>query len=191
MIPVERKPEPLDFDERVRKPGRRWIEKHPTGKPPSYWRRAMRHLREAFHDRCAYTAMWLSAPGTADHFVSQDEDRSLIFEWTNLRYAAGWINSRKSALRAAEVLDPHEVGDGWFEIVLPSCELVMTERCPPEYRARAVTMLERLGLGRGEDVVDYRQEWYQMYEGGDITLDLLERKAPLIARAVRKRQESS
>ncbi len=113
----------------------------------------------------------------------------MIFEWTNLRYAAAWINSRKSALRSAEVLDPHEVGDGWFEIVLPSCEMVMTERCPPDYRVRATTMLTRLGLGRGEEVVEYRQEWYRMYEEGELTLDGLERKAPLIARAVRKQQE--
>jgi hypothetical protein len=33
---------------------------------------------------------------------------------------------------------------------------------------------------------EYRQEWYRMYEEGELTLDGLERKAPLIARAVRK-----
>jgi hypothetical protein len=49
-------------------------------------------------------------------------------------------------------------------------------------------MLGRLKLGKGEDVVEYRLEWYRMYLDGDLTLDGLERKAPLIARAIRKEQ---
>ncbi len=84
------------------------------------------------------------------------------------------------------MLDPFEVGDDWFEIGLPQCELFITERCPPEYRERAQTMLGRLKLGKGEDVVEYRLEWYRMYLEGDLTLEGLERKAPLIARAIRK-----
>ena len=62
----------------------------------------------------------------------------------------------------------------------------MTENCPPHYRERAQTMLVRLKLGKGEDVVEYRLEWYRMYLEGELTIDGLERKAPLIARAVRK-----
>ena len=85
MIGVAPVPEPPDFDARVRTPGRAWLEKGSTAKLPSYWRRAARPLRDGFHGRCGYTAMWLSAPGTADHFVSQDEDRRRIYEWTNLR----------------------------------------------------------------------------------------------------------
>ena len=165
MIPVERVPEPPDFDARVRN-------------APA--------LRVAFKDLCGYTAMWLSAPGTVDHFVSRDEDRSLAYEWTNFRYAAAWINSSKSALRSDQVLDPFEVEQGWFEVLLPSCQMVMTSRCPPELRDRAQTMLKRLRLGDGEDVVRYRQEWYRMYCEGELTLDGLARKAPLIARAIQK-----
>jgi hypothetical protein len=48
-------------------------------------------------------------------------------------------------------------------------------------------MLLRLGLGKGEGVIEYRQEWYRMHEEGELTLDGLERKAPLLARAIRKR----
>lgn len=62
----------------------------------------------------------------------------------------------------------------------------MTERCPPEYRARAETMLVRLGLARSEDVIAYRLEWYRLYLEGEVTLEGLERKAPLIARAIRE-----
>ncbi|HSN98225.1 MAG TPA: hypothetical protein VLS89_08000 [Candidatus Nanopelagicales bacterium] len=189
MIRVAPTPEPAEFDARVRQPGRAWLERSEGRTMASYWRRAARDLRRAFHDRCGYTAMWLSAPGTVDHFVSRDEDRGLAYEWSNLRYAAGWINSAKNTLRAEQVLDPFEVGDGWFEILLPSCQMVMTAQCPPAYRERGRTMLKRLRLGDGEDVVSYRQEWYRMYLEGELTLEGLERKAPLIARAVKRQQE--
>lgn len=188
MIRVERAPEPPEFDARVRKPGQAWLSKNDKESTPGYWRRATRDLREAFQDRCGYTAMWLSTPGTVDHFVSRDEDRTRAYEWSNFRYAAAWINSSKSALRAEEVLDPFEVSDDWFEIILPSCQMVMTERCPPEYQDRARTMLVRLRLGHDEDVVSYRQEWYRMYCEHELTLEGLERKAPLLARAIRKRE---
>lgn len=186
MIRVERVDEPADFDEQVRRRGQAWLAKGDKPNTPGYWRHAVRALRKAFHDRCGYTAMWLSAPGTVDHFVSRDEDRSLAYEWTNLRYAAAWINSSKGALRSTEVLDPFEVEDDWFELKLPQCEIVVTECCPAEHRGRAETMLTRLGLGRGENVVVYRLEWLRMYEEGELTLEGLERKAPLIARAIRK-----
>jgi hypothetical protein len=186
VIRVERAPEPPDFHQRVRVLGNTWLAKGSVANLPSYWRRATRPLREAFGGRCGYTAMWLSAPGTVDHFVSRSEDRALAYEWSNLRYAASWINSSKSDLRADQVLDPFEVGDDWFEIRLPQCEMFLTERCPAEYRERAQTMLGRLKLGKGEDVVEFRLEWYRMFLLGELTLDGLERRAPLIARAIRK-----
>jgi hypothetical protein len=191
VIRVERAAEPPDFDARVRKPGQAWLAKSDTTPTPSYWRRAARDLRRAFKDRCGYTAMWQSSPGTVDHFVSRDEDRSRAYEWNNFRYAAAWINSSKSALRSDQVLDPYEVGDDWFEILLPSCQMIMTERCPPSHHERARNMLVRLRLGHDEAVVSYRQEWYRMYCDGELSLEGLDRKAPLLARAIRKQEAAA
>lgn len=188
MIRVERAPEPPGFEARVRTPGRRWLAL--GGKSaPGYWRRVLHELREAFQDRCAYTATWLSAPGTVDHFVSRDEDRSLTYEWTNFRYAAAWINSSKSALRADQILDPCEIGEDWFEIVLPLCQLRVTERCPEALRGRARFMLSRLGLDHGPNVLPFRKRIYEMHQKG-LALDEVEKLAPLIARAIRKQQAS-
>lgn len=186
MIRVERRSEPPEFDVQVRQPGRRWLE---TGgkSTPGYWRRVVHELRAAFQDRCAYTAMWLSAPGTVDHFVSRDEDRSLAYEWSNFRYAAGWVNSSKSSLRSTQILDPCEIGDDWFEIVLPGCSLRITERCPEEARERARFMLRRLGLDHGPNVIPFRKRIYEMYRKG-LPLDEVEKLAPLIARAIRQQQ---
>ncbi|WP_437898821.1 hypothetical protein [Sorangium sp. So ce124] len=191
MIPFERTPEPADFDIRVRQPGQRWLAEGAAKRMPDYWRRAARDLQAAFKGLCGYTAMWLSAPGTVDHFVSRDEDPSLAYEWSNFRYATASINSSKSALRSDQVLDPFEVGDGWFEVILPSCQMVLTDRCPPEFRDRAQTMLKRLKLGDGESVVDFRQQWYRMYCEGKLSLEGLAHWAPLLARAVRKQREQA
>ncbi|MFB2979418.1 hypothetical protein [Microseira sp. BLCC-F43] len=61
---------------------------------------------------------------------------------------------------------------------------------PPEQRQRADFTLQRLRLRDDERVIRQRQQWYQLYLDGDLTLEGLEKKAPLIARAVRKHQQS-
>ena len=85
-----------------------------------------------------------------------------------------------------EVLDPHEVEDGWFEIELPSLQLRLTDRVPAELRAKAEFTLRRLHLGDDERIVRQRSEWYRMYLDGELNLDGLRKKAPLIAQAVKR-----
>jgi len=185
--------EPADFEQEVRGPGRAWLRKHRgrTTRPPPYWRHCHAQLAAAFEERCAYTAMFLGAPGTTDHFVSIDENRALAYEWSNYRYASAWINSRKQALSSKELLDPFRVGDGWFELLLPSLQLRVSERCPSSQRALAENTLKVLGLRDDERVLRYRRQWLVEYECGDIDLDYLEKKAPLIARAVRRWEEEN
>ncbi|MGE6762786.1 hypothetical protein ACQKGO_32545 [Corallococcus interemptor] len=171
----------------MRVPGRRWLQGNAKSlsRPPAYWRRCNDQLAAAFLERCAYTAMYLGAPGTVDHFISLEEDRRLAYEWTNFRYSAGWLNSRKQALVSARLMDPFEVEDGWFALLLPSLQLQVTERCPPKLRERAAETLRLLGLDHDERVVRYRRQWLEEYERRRVTLDYLEDKAPLVARAVR------
>jgi hypothetical protein len=78
------------------------------------------------------------------------------------------------------------VEDDWFEILLPSLQLVLTDAVPPEERTRAEFTLQRLHLRDDERVIRQRQQWYQLYLDGEITLTGLERNAPLIARAIKK-----
>ncbi len=189
MIRTERAPEPDNFGADVREPGRRWLAEHPTSKSyPPYWRKVSAELEAAFHGRCAYTAMALMGPGTVDHFVSLDEDRSQGYEWRNYRHAAAWMNSKKSALRSDQILDPCEIGEDWFELSLPGCELRVTERCPEALRDRARFMLRRLGLDHGPDVLRCRKKWLELHEKG-LPFVELDARAPLLARAIRKAAE--
>ncbi|MCY1017767.1 hypothetical protein [Pyxidicoccus sp. MSG2] len=185
--------EPADFDAQVRRPGARWLRENPRhpGRPPALWRAFNAELAEAFEQRCAYTAMFLGAPGTADHFVSLEEDRGQTYEWSNLRYSAAWLNSRKQALKSSQLLDPFEVRQGWFELLLPSLQLQVSSLCPPKHRKRAEDTLRLLGLDHDERVVRYRRQWLREYEQGEISLRYLERKAPLVAQAVRRWEEET
>ncbi len=176
--------EPADFDARCRKPGNEWLAAHPGGqRPRDYWSPFKRRLADGFGELCAYAAMY-EPVGTVDHFVSADEDRSLAYEWANYRYASAWINSSKKNTRAAEILDPFLVESGWFRILLPSLQLVTTERIPIAIRPLAESTLRRLHLGDDERVIRQRRAWYKLWQRGELTLVGLRQMAPLIAEAV-------
>lgn len=187
MIPVANPiTEPADFDQRCRKRGLQWLNRNPdTKRPTDYWSEFRAELAVGFHDRCGFGAMWISS-GTVDHFVSCSENRLKAYEWSNYRYLDGWINSSKSKKRSQDLLDPFEVGEGWFEIELPSLQLKLTDAVPPEYRRRADYTLRNLPIRDDERLIRQRRAWYELYEQGKLTLDGLREKAPLIAAAVEK-----
>ena len=55
----------------------------------------------------------------------------------------GKINSGKGTYDD-RILDPFEVDEDWFEIILPSLQLVLTPLVPPEFRDRAEFTLKQL-----------------------------------------------
>jgi hypothetical protein len=118
--------------------------------------------------------------------VSWKEDRSKAYDWSNYRFAAGWINCSKQNLDSNQMIDPFCVGDDWFEILLPSLQLVTTKAVPEGMRERAKTMLTRLHLQDDERVIRVRRRWYELYQDGNLTLEGLRESAPLIAAAVER-----
>ena len=189
MIRFDRLDEPAEFDAKARRPGLRWLEEHPHSKRPrDLWSPFKPDLAAGFGDLCAYSAMY-EPVGTVDHFKSISRNRELAYEWSNLRFASGWINSSKRDVD--QILDPFEIGEDWFEILLPSLQLVLTERVPSELRQRAEFTLERLHLRDDERVIRQRRAWLQLYEQGDLTLEGLHKMAPLIARAVARASGST
>lgn len=183
--------EPENFDAKARQPGNNWLEKNPDKKrPKDYWSQFRSDLADGFGDLCGYTAMYDSTGGTVDHYLSWKYHPHLTYEWSNYRFAFGRVNSSKGTLDN-QILDPFEVEDDWFEILLPSLQLVITDAVPEEKRQKAEFTLKKLGLVKDVWVMRLRREWYQMYIDGDLTLTGLEKKAPLIARAVRKQQANS
>lgn len=190
MMRFDPSPEPEEFDERARQRGQLWLVANPTGRPKDLWSPFRPQLRESFMWLCAYTAMRVEQ-GTVDHFISCDENRSLAYEWSNYRLAQQAMNSSKQNVPGSKLLDPFEVRDEWFEILLPSLQLVLTDAVPPEIKARARFTLERLKLVNGEQVISQRQSWLKLHESGDLPLSGLRKVAPLLARAIEKRDANA
>ncbi|WP_411382056.1 hypothetical protein [Pseudomonas sp. MPB26] len=180
-------PEPEKFDEKCRKPGEVWLKENPTAeRPRDLWSPFRHALADGFDDRCGYAAMYIPS-GTVDHGVSFNEDSSLAYEWSNYRFIDGWINSSKSKQVAADLLDPFEVQEGWFEISLPSLQLVLTDAVPETFKERAENTLKKLPLRDDERILRPRRKWLSLYEKNK-DIDMLREMAPLIAAAVEKKQ---
>jgi hypothetical protein len=187
MIHFERPPQPPKFSERCHQRGNQWLEEHPNVvRPKDYWTEFKPELTDGFSNLCAYTVMY-TPNGTVDHYLSWKNYRHLAYEWTNYRFCAGWMNSSKSNADDT-VIDPFHVQDGWFEIILPSLQLRITDQVPAQLSQKAEYTLNRLHLQDDERVIRQRREWYRMYQEGELTLDGLSMKAPLIAAAVEKQQ---
>lgn len=186
MKRFELQPEPTKWDARCRKRGRKWLREHPGyDRPIDYWTKFENDLRQAFQQLCAYCVMFVMK-ADMDHFVpvahfkkkGKDE---LAYEWSNFRYVEGVLNQRKSDHL---ILDPFEVKDDWFEIILPSLQLLLTDKVPKSKRRKAEFTLKKLGLQDDEVVIRYRQKWFEMYCQRKLDLNGLRDVAPLIARAV-------
>lgn len=186
MIRCSPVPEPAAFCRCARIPGNRWLAAHPhASRPRDYWSPFKGDLAAGFRMLCAYSAMY-EAVGTVDHYVSWHEDRSKAYEWANYRYCAGWINSSKQNKLSSDLMDPFSVEEGWFEILLPSLQLTVSDSIPGGLRQLALDTIDRLHLVHDERIMRQRHAWYRMYLGGKLTLDGLKQVAPLIAAAVER-----
>jgi len=186
MIAVKQVPKPRGFDSRARKPGRAWLKSHPKAKrPKDLWSPFLPDLSAGFAQLCGYAAMLDPTGGTVDHYLSFKNRPDLAYEWSNYRFASQALNASKSTADDA-VLDPFEVGDDWFEIILPSLQLQLSPNVPSKWRRKAEYTLKRLKLRDGERILRWRSAWYEMFRAGKLSLDGLEQVAPLIARAIRK-----
>ncbi len=185
MIHVTPPPEPTDFDRRARQPGQVWLNRNldaddrlPEGKrPPDKWTPFKGQLANGFRNLCGYSAMF-EPVGTVDHYRCCDNHPRRAYDWDNYRYASGWINSSKGKLDD-QILDPFEVQEGWFEIILPSLQLVLSDTIPLERRPKAEFILDKLHLRDDERVIRQRRAWYEMYQAGKLSLVGLEDVAPL------------
>jgi len=187
MIPVAKVKKPRGFDAAVKTPGKKWLKANPDAKrPKALWNRYTSELAEGFSNLCGYAAMLDPTGGTVDHYRSFKNFPELAYEWDNYRFASGTMNSSKRNADDA-VLDPYEVGEGWFEILLPSLQMRVTEAVPAQYRTKAEFTLKQLKLRDGERILRWRQSWYNMYCDGKLTLEGLREVAPLIATAVENR----
>lgn len=157
-----------------------------------YWTKAMPNLHRAYGGLCAYLARYvpLDAPPTTDHFVAlrHGGDPMLAYTWSNYRLASWYANGCKTSSEG--VLDPFEVGDGWFALDLNSFKTIVGPTAPPERREQIERTIDVLGLAKREVAESRRRDaaryWSPPAGTRPIPLWSLEQDAPFLARELRR-----
>lgn len=150
----------------------------------SPWLKFTDDLAEGFAWRCGYAAT-IELQGEVEHYLSKKLHPDKIFDWSNFRYVSGWVNQQKRT-KDEKILDPYQVGDGWFEIQLPSLELVLTDRIPMAERNRAAFTIRSLKLDYGARILRERRHHFRAFLSGAMSLDLVRERMPLLADAIQK-----
>jgi hypothetical protein len=210
LIRVAPADKPAHFDQKVRIPGLRAIaelvgerpdpprpgpkrrkvaerrEDIPAHAFPPLWREVLPDLATAYRHICAYVCLYIepvTGAVSVDHMMAKSRAWDRVYEWENYRLACALMNSRKEAMQT--VLDPFEVEDGWFALELVGYQLVPDPGATGETRMQVERTILDLGLN---DAIcrKAREEYAEDYLAGAIRLDYLERRAPLIARELRR-----
>lgn len=205
MIRVEPQPEPLDFHEKVRKPGLRALAEL-RGQPaearrgpkrqvketitsddlPDYWTKCLDDLHRAYRGICAYLCIHIPAgvgSKTTDHFSPKAPRISPkledAYEWSNYRLACGLMNTRKGE---ETIIDPFLIDGTWFHLDLSTMAISASTdpELPVELRTRVEHTIRILGLD-DDECRRARGDWYQPYLDGEIAFSFLEKKCPFLA----------
>jgi len=189
MIPVTQQPEPTDFGETVRKPGRRWLSKKkiPLDQPPPdpsklpvYWQRCQKKLWDAYNGVCAYLCIYFHWPlgaSTTDHFVAKSQEAGKAYEWSNYRLSCLGMNRNKN--RFDDILDPFEIVPDTFVLNLASGEIKPNPNLPPQLRQKAEATIKRLKLDDPE-TNRMRGDHYSDYLRHDVAEPWLAKNSPFV-----------
>ena len=189
MIRIERKAEPSDFDTKVRRPGLSYLKGLAAGGKPNwsrhdYWRRAREDMINAYEGICAYACCEITPASSAeiDHFHPRSRYQKEAYEWQNLRLCSSNINKRK---RDHDVLDPFDVRDLTFGIVLATGSMVKLKKYDPAYETLCDKTVKLLGLNE-HAYTKMRNDILDEYLRGEISISNLRKRNPFVYSEVRR-----
>ncbi len=215
MIPITLADAPIEFDSRVKQKGLRAIaelvgeapaeerrgrkritlyksrDEIPPEKFPPYWRDVLPDMLASYKRICSYLCLYIEhATGnpTVDHVLPKSKKWGQVYEWSNYRLASALINSKKNKLDLA--LDPCDMIDELFALEFVGYQVKPGPKATTEAIIRQVdATITTLGLNL-EECVQAREEYIENYRKGPdnegISLSYLERRAPFIARELRR-----
>ena len=195
MIPVQERPEPADFDARVRTRGTRSLRAKgidPTSSLPAdkelspFWRDCLDDLYREYGQTCAYLAVVMErATGgvTADHFVAKSQLPGQAYEWSNFRLASAIVNARKCDF--SDVLDPFLLPPDWFRLELVTGRIYANPNIAQDDQDRVNATIERVGLDNPINR-EMRARHYQEYRQGEYTQSFLSRRSPFVYQEARR-----
>lgn len=109
----------------------------------------------------------------------QDSDPAKAYEWDNFRLASSYANTCKG--NWADVLDPKDVEDGWFQIDLDALIVRSDPSLDRALRERVDQSISRLKLSEGRAFRD-RKHGMKHFREGRALFELLEMDYPFLAR---------
>lgn len=184
MIPVQEKPEPIDFESKVRAKGRNFLQQVPCPKNwdnREYWRNSLKDLYKAYNGVCAYSAQWIpetEGSPTVDHFIPKVFKPELAYEWSNFRLSCLKMNARKKDFQ--DVLDPFQIQYRWFTLKFPSLIIKPGLNLEPSIRSKVESTIQRLQLNK-EETIKSRFYWLMRYCENKFPFEFLQEVAPFIA----------
>lgn len=185
MIPITQKPEPGDFESKVRSKGASFLRNVPQPKVwdnREYWRESLEDLYTSYNQICAYSAQWIpwiEGTPTVDHFIPKSAKPELAYEWNNFRLSCQKMNSRKWTFQ--DVLDPFKIQNGWFILDFPSLLIKVSPDLEDPVKSQVKNTIKRLKLNDDDSCVKHRQDWLTQYCKGKFKFEFLKETAPFIA----------
>lgn len=185
MIPISIQPEPQNFDELVRAPGKKLLSK---GVPQSsrrfknYWKNILTQLHDAYRGICAYSCMYIMPPGSVDHFLPKAQYPDLAYEWVNYRFSSPRLNQHKGD--SLRIIDPVNVREGWFVLDFPSCLVKPGPGLPKLVSKEVEGTITALKLNIDDTLVQERCNIMVLFADGSVTLDFLKRRYPFLAHEI-------
>jgi hypothetical protein len=187
VIRVARRPEPAEFDLRVRKPGRKCLSTCPNPtqkqwKAHNFWCRILHTLHAEYKGVCSYSCHWIpfdTGADTVEHFRPKSKYPQEAYEWRNYRLVCQLLNSRKKD--DEDILDPFQVQTGSFIIEFPSLLVKPASGLSRHLNDRVLKTRDVLGLNDDDTCMMMRQQFVTDYCLGEITFAHLEKRAPFLA----------
>jgi hypothetical protein len=187
VIRVAPKPEPPDFDEKVRRRGLRFLAGCPKPTPRqwsthSYWRAMLRSLHTAYDGVCSYSCHWIpydTGADTVEHFRPKSKYPKDAYEWQNYRLVCQLLNSRKG--EDMDILDPFTIVNGTLVIAFPALVVKPAPGLNRKMYERAKKTCDLLGLNDEGTCLMMRQQFVTDFCLEEISFAHLEKRAPFLA----------
>lgn len=195
MIRISTQSEPVGFDEKVRIPGKKWLEGCEFYDPfhsdirkqvpkktkfPDLWCNISKEIHHVYHGICAYLGIYFEQPSGAssvDHFLPKTLYPGLAYEWTNYRLASLGINRKKG--KREDIMDPFLVPDHAFQLNLLSGDIFPNPEAVQEEQLLVKQTIDGLDLN-AVNIKEMRCRHFTEYVKGDVSRNYMQTHSPYV-----------
>ncbi len=191
MLRVLKKPEPTDFNLKVRTPGNDWLVsngysgllKLPKGvKPPPFWTVLSQEFYDTYGGICAYYCFkfyYASGASSIDHFLTKSDNVQAIYDWDNYRLASKGANSKKHI--KSIIPDPFTVQDDWFFLEFNTMIIYPNPNLNGNIRDNLLLVIGKNGLDlNSSNLVNMRYDAWKRYAQESYPLNYIKEDFPFI-----------